>query len=594
MTTPTLYEAVRFLLVLAALGLPGVLLLRRLAPSLDAPSRIAVGGVLGIALQLVGLMLSAHASLRWHWVIWALAWLAGLAALRGARPLPAHARIDRREWVWLGLVLFCQVTLAAAGIANEVLPAGGGDAVYHVSVAQKYLVTGTWPGDFLPFDPSPPSHPPASHWLVALLARVGGLPVHRSYQLLLVGSLCWTTLLVHALGRGWQGTRVGILSAAVFATATSAGGWALLRGGRVPEALALTLLLAIAATLRLRNRRAAMAVAAVLLGALVQTHLSTTLALAVVWLALIAAAGGRTGVRRRLVLDAARTSVAAALLASPFLVAHVRHLGQRLGSGSAEGHALLSAAGPLLRPLDWVMDLGPLLCGLALVGGWLRWGRTGVPPRAAGRRASGSAWLLDRLLAGWLAGLWGLYMLLDWVLRLLLRAQLGQDLLPLAPARFLADLAHPLSLLAGLALAFVSRRAPALCGALLGLAVASAIWTVAPGGDPSVHPRQLAAMLWVRDNTREDALVLGNHPWLTYVSGREGSTMPLLQEEVSPYTAHKRRLLAEGREAVAAHARETGRPIYLRTRFAAEDPDYELVFEAPGERLYRLRSATAP
>jgi hypothetical protein len=289
----------------------------------------------------------------------------------------------------------------------------------------------------------------------------------------------------------------------------------------------------------------------------------------------------------------------ALLLASVFIVGYTRHVFVRIGSGRASaggeapGVAFFNVAEPALTPWAWIIDLGPLLCALALVGAWLTWRQARSDPAAESLSTpneDGSE-IIGHWLVGWVVGVGGAYLALDWIVRIGLREWTGQDLSILTPSRFLTDLAYPLCVFAGLALAALGRRNAAALAGLIVLGAVYAVWIAAPGRPASLSDDAIASMLWVRGNTPEDVLVLGNHPWLSYLSGREGALMALRQEALSPYTERKRTLLEGGRKAIEAWVEDHQRPVYVRASRVVVDESLELVFERGRERLYRYRPA---
>jgi hypothetical protein len=596
-STPEISELIRFSVALAVLLAPGVLLVGALAPDLDRPSRYFVGGATGLALACVGFVWIAGPGIRYAWSVVAIAWVAAAALAEPRRRPRAPAAAGAHAGRWLLVVVALQGALGFASIAGDALPAGS-DAIYHVAIAEKFRLTGHWPRDFLPFDPVAPSYPPASHWLCAVLAELSRLPVHRVYQLAMLFALCGITSGVFALGRGWRGPRTGLLAAAAFAGLSNWGGWDLLRWGSLPNALAIVLLVAFVCAHRIERPLVARAAGAVLLAALVQVHHLTLLIGGAAWLGAFAALRREPALRVRLLGQAVWSLAGALVLSAAFLPRYATYVVQRVASGSAsagaesEGLAFFNVAEPALSPWSWLIDLGPLLCAAALVGAW-QWRRRRRDASADPHDAPASR-LVGAWVWGWIAGVGAAYVALDWVTRAAVYMLTGRDLAILTPSRFLTDLAYPLSVLAGLGLCAVAARGRAALAICLAAIAAQAIVLAQPGRPPSVPADTLASMAFSGAHLPEDALVLGNHPWLTYVSGREGALMALRQEELSPYTKRKRALLAGGRDAIRAWAAEHGRPVYVRARTPVRDPELERVFEQGRERLYRFVPAPAP
>jgi len=83
-------------------------------------------------------------------------------------------------------------------------------------------------------------------------------------------------------------------------------------------------------------------------------------------------------------------------------------------------------------------------------------------------------------------------------------------------------------------------------------------------------------MLWLKENTPQDSLLLGNPNWSTYVSEREGQWVVLRQERLSAYTARKRTLLKDGPQAVQNWLQEYQRPVFLWGTAAFGNADLKL------------------
>lgn len=614
MSTLEPMELLRFASALVVVAGPGLLIARWLAPERDAFVRGSLGFAYGIALQLCGAMLLPNAEGPTRWLFVATCWVVGIAAIlsvrrprgggdpdsddesrsgvgrgrsnRGNQPRSAPGRAHTADAMLVGVLVLQAIALIAI-VSTWVLPAGN-DAVYHVAIADKLQSAGLWPADFLPYDPVAPNYPPASHWLCAFVSSTSGVAVHHVYSLMMATLLVALAALVGALGRAWRGPWVGAYAAGTFVLGASWGGWDLLRWGSLPNLLGVVLMLACALALTGSSNRRSIALAGPLAAALVETHHLSALIFGVVWVGAWVAGRSVPGSSRRWLARGAGAGAVAAAIASPFLWRFgglvIDRLASDRPSAGAEvaGLAFLNVGEPAIPPWQWVTELGPLLCALALLGVVTRMREPAVAAESPGRAA------VDALVVGSAAALALAYLGLDWLARPIAQGVSGSDLAVLTPSRFLTDLAYPLAVLAGLGFARLVAWRREAAWAVLALGIAWSLREALPLRGPTVPIDQLAGLEFMREAAPADVLLLANPVWAPYVTGREGAMVVLRQEALTDYTARKRALLAEGSDGIRAWMREHRRPVWVRTTRELAGPDIALRFEQGEERLYSV------
>ena len=586
MATFTALELLTFLLAILIVAAPAAVLLRALAPELPATDLAVSGLLLGLALHVIALSWVPGAG-WWLELVLAAGGLAGALVLRrptsGVAPPDPVAATGEPHAAWaLGAVLCGQFALLLVPFLWTPLPFGT-DPVYHVAISDKIARTGGIPGDFLPYDPVAPTYTLGSHLAVAFGSAVTSLPIHRLYQLLLPLCLVVSAGVIFQIGRVAFGVRVGLAAAFAYGFFANWGSLDLLRWGSVPNALGMAFVLGAVRFLLAPTGRLPLALPAIFVAATAATHHLSALIFGLVcgvW-ALVAVRG--SGWHAPFVRSIAGAWAVGIALVAPAVWALAVEVVRSVLSAE---EAALDAGLPYLNVVEplvpvWAVPgkLGVVLFVLAAVGLWRA--RRGGPAASPSRAVL--IWTVTMAVA---------FAALDWLLRWIVDAIWQRDLAILTPSRFLTDLAYPLSLFAGVALASFWRSARWMALTLIAAGPLYAWSLLAPMAAARVPPAEIEGLRWLAAHTPADSLVLQAPQWTTYVSGREGDWMVLREERLSGYTDRKRRLADQGSAAIAAWIQAHGRPVYLWETRDLPARNLDRVWQGDGIHIYRFLTDT--
>jgi hypothetical protein len=580
MATFTIGELLTFLLALAVVAAPAIVLLRIYAPDLPVSEHVVLGTLAGLALHIVVLN---YAPVGQRLVVPAVAG----ACLAGALVLWTWRRVSRTwrpapeerhyEWLLLGLVVAQFFLLLLPSLPNP-LPIGN-DPVYHVAISDKIVRAGGVPGDFLPYDPVAPTYTLGSHLLIAFGHLQTGLPVHRLYQFAQPLCLVLMTGVLFHLGRLAFGVRAGFFGAFAFAFLSNWGSLDLIRWGSLPNAAGMAFFLAAVRLLIAPEGRPTWLLPALFTGAIASTHHLSALILAWVCVAWAVVHARRHGLGAPILRTMAGAWLVGLCLVLPGVWALATEVVRSLRSSE---QAALDAGVPYLNVVEplipiWRIpgNLGIVLFALSMAGLW-----------RAGRERGGTA--LKKDLLTWTAAMAGAFVVLDWPLRWLIDAIWRRDLAILTPSRFLTDLSYPLCLFAGVGLAALWRGSRRLAMLVVAAAPCYAVWTLLPLMAEEVPRDELRGMLWFSRSSPENSLLLQAPKWTTYVSGREGDLMVLREERLTEYTDRKRKLAGQGSGAVESWMKTHNRPVYLWETRDLSVGNLEKVWDGDQAFIYRF------
>jgi hypothetical protein len=200
------------------------------------------------------------------------------------------------------------------------------------------------------------------------------------------------------------------------------------------------------------------------------------------------------------------------------------------------------------------------------------------------------------LVLAWFTALLASFVFLEYVYRAgSLAVTGGADFFTsFTPSRMATDLAYPMSVLCGgLVLAPAWSRRPRIAVALVTvLAIGTCGYIVIAQRSIGAHAHLRDAGIWIRQNTPEDSLVVGQLPHLAYFSWRESSHPPLPASEPRnhPALAWKREL--EGLPAWTRWAEGSDRPVYLvAPSHVSLPPHLPVLYENPAVSVYEIRGA---
>jgi hypothetical protein len=489
---------------------PGVCLWDVLFPEESIFERCVWGSVCGLAIAVYLAFVVAYWRLSLFWMVWA-ALAVGVVALAVRQHLRNRGSVQRLGVSRLVLVILGLVAVSrfVPTVIHEWPP--GWDPSFHLILAKKIALADRMIYDWTPFENVPLNYPLGSHFLVVLMSRLSGLPLHRVFQMLipLIGVL--TTAEVYLLCLRFRlDEEVAAFSALAYGFWAAYGSIDYYRTGGLPNALAMTFLVAIIALLAAPGRSwKHIALMALFFAAICMAHhhvmVTSGIVLGVLFVYFFFSKQKREAV-------AVLTGVGGGVLLAGFYLLPYFLKASSLGSTDVfrfnEGHF---TAKFLLR------ELGPIFVLFSAVGLVLGW--------RARRESQGLRWLF--VICGTLLTL---YVVSGPIYRQLSLRSTGQDYVAFTPSRFLMDMACFMSVFAGLAACRLRRRAglslaiATVVGILLGVSTYRTWQQLHEGGAPV---GSWGAYHWIDDNTPPDTIVLDTNSWASFASWRRTLSSPL-------------------------------------------------------------------
>src|SRR5271168_1568574 len=236
-----------FLLSSLAFLVPGIWLWELLFPEESIFERCVWGSVSGLAVAVYIAFTLAYWRLSWFWVAWTVlsVCVAALAARQHLRNRGSVQRlgVTKPALIILGLVA---ISRFVPTLIHEWPP--GWDPSFHLILARKVALADRMIYDWTPFENVPLNYPLGSHFLLVLISRLSGLPLHRVFQMLLPLIGVITTAEVYLLClRLHLAEEIAAFSALAYGFWAAYGSIDYYRWGGLPNALAMTFLLAIIA-----------------------------------------------------------------------------------------------------------------------------------------------------------------------------------------------------------------------------------------------------------------------------------------------------------------------------------------------------------
>jgi hypothetical protein len=502
---------------MAFLALPGVLCAGLFVPAFSVLERWVLGATAGLAAAVFVAFGLAYVRLALFYPVWSIAGIALLALWLRRQPQPVfHARLSGATSI-LAIVLAI-VALSRFGVTlGDELPPGW-DPSFHLILAKKLALSGRMVFDWEPFENISLNYPLGSHVLVAITAAIAHIPLHSAFKLLIPAFGILTTALVFLFGSRVTGRdEVGAFSSLAYGMWAVSGSIDYYRWGGLPNEIAMAFLMAVLVLVTtspvVRPRGA---LASVLLVAMALTHHHVMLAAGFVLLALAGLyfASGRW---ERAVRDVLMPLAGAGILGSFYLVPYA------LKAATVGSTGVLSFSEQLFTPALVVTSLGIVFAIAVGLGVILQIRRGGAGVEIGTLHTVTASLLL-------------LFVVFEYMYRLVTWARTGTGYVAFTPSRFLTDLVYMLSVYAGLAIVWakdrLELRAATAVGACLALSLTTIpAWKEREGsGDPAPLFR---AFQWIEKNTPPDTLVLNNHPWAVYGTWRRCASTPIPVSEPS-------------------------------------------------------------
>jgi hypothetical protein len=177
----------------------------------------------------------------------------------------------------------------------------------------------------------------------------------------------------------------------------------------------------------------------------------------------------------------------------------------------------------LFTPALVVSSLGIVFCAAAVLGALLQFRTRDAGPEIGTLHAVTASLLV-------------LFVVFEYVYRLISWERTGTGYVAFTPSRFLTDLVYMLSVYAGLAIVWAKDRLRLRAATAVGAALALSLTTIPAwtARDNTDDPLPLfRAFQWIEQHTPPDTLVLTDHPWAVYGTWRRCAQTPIPVSEPS-------------------------------------------------------------
>lgn len=503
------------------------------------------------------------------------------------------APVEREGYgVWIFLIAAVAIASRVQLPMNSLLPLGD-DSIFHLMLAKIIYMEGSIPVRWEPFEAIKISYPMGLHAFLSSLSHVSGVELHDCFKAmfpLLVG-LC--AAFIYLVAKEITGSVLaGAASAMVYAFLANFGTMDYYMNGELPAALGMTLfILMVWIILACRGVAWTIASGFILCAiALIHNH-----SLFASFIALIFALGyyiifssedeGEGSPAGRI----AGTLLLAFVVSSPFLLPRIA---SELNRVALNGFVLTYDSTTFIPIVGEGRKLPDILY----------WRRMGLMFTALS--IPGLIWLLRKasntglmFLMAWIAALVTAFGFFEYIVRMIIFGSYGDFFSTFSPQLFLKDLAYPLSICAGFFIYSIVDGRPkviraVVIGALVvvcGLQTRLVLKNQLAKARTSDKPSELNHLVWEREFTEPNALIVRNSLWTPYFAYREGTrTMLLPTEDINHFTIdYKRKTLDMSIAELWGWAETTGRPTYLRVgalegimksklKLALENPDYKI------------------
>lgn len=557
-------------ILLLAFPVPWVLLLERRARDRSLEGffdRVC----LGYAISFVALYLAAQLRLWLFLPVWGIGALAGMIA---------RTRIAKLELGMEGrIVLGCAALylgLRALPFVVRTLPLGW-DAYFHMTIAESIFTRGSAVRDWLPYEDMPLNYPIGVHLVQALVQWLVGVRPHVFFDLMIVLFTLLTGLQLFSLAaRATRDRFIGCYAALAYLFLANWGSLHYVMWSGLPNLIGMYLFLGLLTWIvreqgepTVRRRWVAGFVAYFLAICFVHHHVMVTAGLCLAWSAMMSWFLREREQAKRIVIGLVASGLAGAPYFGMYIARSVSLTSTRIGSymeATLDGWGIAS-------------KIGFGFAGAAIVGIYL----------AFRNRQHISAVVTQSLVA-----MIGLYVLVDYVVRILSQGLFEEEISPFTPSRFITDAVTLLSVFAGVFFRTmqaerVQARIPLVAMILAGFWIFNR-GTYRDTFRPAVSPTRAAMYEWIRTNTPPDTVVLDSDWHATYLTQRMTSGFPLPTSEYSALAANRMRLqqVADGKQAPES----IGRPIVTVVTRGKKQPRGKQLWRGPGG--YRVIQTYVP
>lgn len=568
-------------LVFVFLILPGLILgpilLRK---NLGLFASLVIGAGLGLVILLdIDAMLSALGGITILNLLLAIGLLSVTALIAFTRMAGLSSIRGKIPWGIISIIVG-GVLVRSLPLLKMKYPLGW-DATFHLLIAKSSLATGKIPQTWQPYERFALNYPWGSHLLIANISIVSGAQLHTIFMacsIVIFSALSIAAIYVLA-GRLGFSRNAMFGSAFAYAFLASSGSIDYFRWGGLPNQIAMFLFICciIVFISNTGPRFMRLLISGFMLSGVVLVHhhsMITAFAI-LLFIAIIACVSKRRicgiGYDAVIVLGIA---LLASFSQSWKLISKI---GESANVGAFQFKETLNV---FTTPF---IDVGIVLIICSVIG------------LSYIYRDTNESTLF---LHGWTTALFVFFTIGYYLWRIYSRLTIGEVFVAMTPSRFLADMAYPLSVYAGLFLSrFMNNRR--LSGyAMIGLLLMIPVYYISGQMRPPFSSSEADALEWLRSNTAETSLIVNegsSQYWIPYISEREVTLTPIpISEQQDKYKEMKiilsdcvqdRKLIKDNLEVYDSFK---DRDVYVYNTGVLEYKQLKEVFMNDAARIYKV------
>jgi hypothetical protein len=467
---------------------------------------------LGFGISFCLLYLCALSSMAlFQWV-----WLTGLLVVLGLlitalRRRPGFRMSWGSEAPILLLVSMIYIAVRSLPLFGQEYPLGW-DPYFHLVLADKILHVGGVITDWRPFENIELNYPIGSHLLLALIARIARVPVHKVFNLAIIIFTALTGIQVFSLvSRAARSPEIGLYASASYLFLAALGSLGYSLWGGLPNLIGMYLFFGLLSLLHrddLPEWRVAISFAVLFLAiSLVHHHCMLTAAWVLAWQFIyFRVIHPNPAQARRLILGLAFS----AILGLPYFMDYFLKI-SKFGETGMGGFVE-----ELMSPYFGDGFLFPMLFGILIFLSYK------------------SVQKVSRSLLQAIVSLVVIFVLCQYLSRVLSLAFLGKTITPFTPSRFLTDCVALLAVFPALFLFHLKTWCGRSTGWVVGLILAGFMFNWPFYRETfrrEIPESNVRAYHWIRENASPNAIVIDPSIHASYLTQRMSSNMPIPTSE---------------------------------------------------------------
>jgi hypothetical protein len=518
------------------------------------------GMCLGFGISFLLLYLCSLRSLSMFHGVWVTGLLVGLGLL--ITSLRRHTGV-RMHWGSEAriLLLLCllYIVMRSLPLFGREYPLGW-DSYFHLVLADKILRVGRAISDWRPFENIELNYPIGSHLLLALIADIAKVQVHKVFNLAIIIFTALTGMQVFAVvSRAVRSLEIGLYAGASYLFLAALGSLAYSLWGGLPNLIGMYLFFGLLSLLHredLPDWRMAISFAILFLSiSLVHHHAMLTAAWVLAWqLIYFRWIHPDPAQTRRLTMGL----TCSAILGSPYFLDYLLKVWKFGETGIGEFVETLS------RPYFGDGFLFAMLFGILIYFSYK------------------SVQKVSRSLLQAISSLLVIFVLFQYLSRVLSLAVLGKTIAPFTPSRFLTDCVGLLSVFPALFLFHLKTWCGRSTSWAVGLILAGFLFNWPFYRDTfrrEIPESNVRAYHWIRENAADNAIIIDPSIHASYLTQRMSSNMPIPTSEFLKLATNRRMTEKISRSEIPPEALE--RQILVVTRGSPPLPDGRVLWSDP-------------